>query len=302
MQSIVPSIGRVPLPNRNERPRPPTIQFRIGINLGDIVSDSDDIYGDGVNVAARLETLAPAGGICVSESVRDAAGNNTAIQFEDLGPQRLKNISRPVRAYLVARIAGKRAGSPTRIGLADQRAVRYCLSTDGASIAHTQVGAGYPLIVVGSWMTHLEIDWENPGWRQHISGLAKDYTVIRYDQRGNGMSDWHGIEISFDRMVDDPEAVIDCYRFEKVAIFGPSQAASVSIAYAQRRPDKPSHLILYGGYARGRRKRGNAESTAESEALVTLIRQGWGKRKSGVSSVHDLLVHARSNAGRGKLV
>jgi class 3 adenylate cyclase/pimeloyl-ACP methyl ester carboxylesterase len=254
----------------------PDIQFRIGINLGDIVSHDDDIYGDGVNVAARLESLAPAGGICVSASVRDAVGSNTVIQFEDLGPQRFKNITRPVRAYLVSRGASPGGRSPGRVGLADQSAVRYCMSPDGASIAHAQVGDGYPLIVGGSWMTHLELDWENPGWGHHIRDLAKVYTVIRYDQRGNGMSDWHGIELSFERMVDDLESVIDCYEFDKVAIFGPSQAASVSIAYTRRCPEKVSHLILYGGYARGRRRRGSPQAMAESEALVTLIRQGWG--------------------------
>jgi pimeloyl-ACP methyl ester carboxylesterase len=77
-------------------------------------------------------------------------------------------------------------------------------------------------------------------------------------------------------MVDDLERVIDCYDLEKVAIFGPSQAASVSIAYSVRHSDRVSHLILYGGYARGRRRRSNPEAAAESEALVTLIRQGWG--------------------------
>lgn len=89
------------------------------------------------------------------------------------------------------------------------------------------------------------------------------------------MSDWEGVDISFERMVDDLERVIDCYDFEKVAILGPSQAASVSIAYSVRHPGRVSHLILYGGYARGRRRRGNPEAAAESEALVTLIRQGW---------------------------
>ncbi len=255
----------------------PDIQFRIGINLGDIVSDDADIYGDGVNIAARLESIAPSGGVCVSESVRDATGTNTAVTFEDLGPQRLKNIKRPVHAFLISRLVSETAKSGSRIGLVDQSAVRYCLSPDGASIAHAQVGEGYPLILAGSWMTHLEKDWENPGWGPHLSHIARDFTIIRYDQRGNGMSDWDGVELSFERMVDDLESVIDCYDYEKVAIFGPSQAASVSVAYTLRHPDKVSHLILYGGYARGRLRRGNPESAAESKALVTLIRQGWGQ-------------------------
>lgn len=167
--------------------------------------------------------------------------------------------------------------SKVEIGLADQSPVRFCSSADGVSIAHTEVGEGYPLVAVGSWMSHLEEDWSNPTWKHYLSNLARDFTVIRYDQRGNGMSDWDNVDISFDKMADDLKAVIDCYDYEKVALFGPSQAASVSIAYAQRFPEKVSHLILFGAYARGRCKRGNPEGIEESNALVTLIRQSWGQ-------------------------
>src|SRR5882672_10375796 len=75
------------------------IELRIGINLGDIISDEHDIYGDGVNVAARLEALAAPGGICVSRVVRDQVRDKLAFVFEDLGEQQVKNIARPVRAY-----------------------------------------------------------------------------------------------------------------------------------------------------------------------------------------------------------
>jgi pimeloyl-ACP methyl ester carboxylesterase/DNA-binding winged helix-turn-helix (wHTH) protein len=170
-----------------------------------------------------------------------------------------------------------RVSSKVEIGLADQSPVRFCSSADGVSIAHAEVGEGYPLMAVGSWMSHLEEDWSNPTWRHYISHLARDFKVIRYDQRGNGMSDWDNVDISFNKMVDDLKAVIDCYGYEKVALFGPSQATSVSIAYAQQYPEKVSHLILHGAYARGRCKRGNPEGIEESKALVTLIRQSWGR-------------------------
>jgi pimeloyl-ACP methyl ester carboxylesterase len=91
------------------------------------------------------------------------------------------------------------------------------------------------------------------------------------------MSEWDNVDISFDKMVDDLEAVIDCYQFEKLAIFGASQAAAVSIAYSIKYPDRVSKLILFGGYPRGRCQRNDPESAAESEALVTLIRQSWGR-------------------------
>jgi len=77
------------------------IEFRIGINLGDIIIDGDDIFGDGVNVAARLETLADPGGICVSRVVRDQVRDKLAFGFEDMGEQQVKNIARPVRAHRI---------------------------------------------------------------------------------------------------------------------------------------------------------------------------------------------------------
>src|SRR6266481_6164966 len=86
------------------------IDFRIGINVGDIIIDSDDIYGDGVNVAARLQTLAEPGGICVSRVVRDQVLDKLSFRFEELGAQAVKNIARPVQAYRV----NWEAGAPTR--------------------------------------------------------------------------------------------------------------------------------------------------------------------------------------------
>ena len=77
------------------------IEFRIGVNLGDVIVDDDDLYGDGVNVAARLETVAKPGGVAVSQSVRDNVGNRLDLKFEDIGEQQLKNIEFPVRVYNV---------------------------------------------------------------------------------------------------------------------------------------------------------------------------------------------------------
>jgi adenylate cyclase len=75
------------------------LRFRIGVNLGDVIADGGDIYGDGVNIAARLEGLAPPGGICVSGTVRDHIGERLPYAFEDMGEQSVKNIARPVRVY-----------------------------------------------------------------------------------------------------------------------------------------------------------------------------------------------------------
>jgi pimeloyl-ACP methyl ester carboxylesterase len=106
------------------------------------------------------------------------------------------------------------------------------------------------------------------------------------------MSDWDNVDIFFNRMVEDLKTVIDSYDYEKVALFGSSQAASVSIAYAQQYPEKVSQLILYGGYARGRCKRGSPEDIEESKALVTLIRQSWGRDNPVARQIDDFTVHA----------
>ena len=78
------------------------IEFRIGINLGDIIVEDGDIFGDGVNVAARLESIAPIGGIAVSQSVRDHVGKRLDLAFEDMGERRLKNIEAPIRVYSIS--------------------------------------------------------------------------------------------------------------------------------------------------------------------------------------------------------
>lgn len=162
------------------------------------------------------------------------------------------------------------------IGLKDQSDIRYVASRDGTSIGHAAVGDGYPVVVAGSWLTHLTLSWEP----LHLEGrrlarLARHFRLIRYDQRGSGMSEWNA-QIEFDRMVEDLESVVESYPYEKVAIYARSQGAAVSMAYALRRPEKVSHLILQGAYARGRRRRGDKAAEAQSHAMVTLIREGWG--------------------------
>jgi len=163
------------------------------------------------------------------------------------------------------------------IGLDQQSPVRFCQASDGVSVAHAQVGSGPPLIMTGSWMTHLAEDWCGDDWSRLLSELARDFTLIRYDIRGNGMSDWDNVEITFDRLVEDLGLIIDAYDFEQVAIFGPSASSAVSIAYSLQHPERVSRLVLYGGYAQGKRRRGDQGEIAESEAMATLIRQAWGR-------------------------
>jgi pimeloyl-ACP methyl ester carboxylesterase len=155
--------------------------------------------------------------------------------------------------------------------------VRFCTASDGVRIAYSTIGHGPPIVRAGNWVTHLELDWGIATRRELVETLAQNRTVVRYDQRGNGLSDWDVDDISFDAFIDDLEAVIDDLGLDRFALFGQSQGAAVAAVYAARHPEKVSHLVMLGGFARGRRKRGLTSQTAESDALITLIREGWGK-------------------------
>lgn len=84
-----------------DMPASRALLYRIGVNLGDVIVEEDGIFGDGVNVAARLESIAEPGGICISSAVRDQVGDRLELVYEDLGDQNVKNISRPIRVYKV---------------------------------------------------------------------------------------------------------------------------------------------------------------------------------------------------------
>jgi pimeloyl-ACP methyl ester carboxylesterase len=130
----------------------------------------------------------------------------------------------------------------------------------------------------GNWMTHLEFDLESPIWRHLYRELAKDHTLIRYDARGNGLSDRTVDDISFDAFVSDLEVVRDAANLTRFALLGISQGCAVSIAYAVQHPERVSHLILYGGFAVGWNRRARTATQKEEDAaMLTLMRVGWGK-------------------------
>ncbi len=162
----------------------------------------------------------------------------------------------------------------------DGQRVRFCGSSDGAQIAFATTGSGYPFVRAGHWLTHLEHDWHSPIWRPFLNELGRRFQVTRYDQRGNGLSDWQVDDFSLDAFVDDLEAVVDAAGIDKFALYGTSQGAPIAIAYATRHPGRVSHLILHGGYVKGRLVRGPIEEREQGEALLTLIRHGWGKAGS----------------------
>lgn len=140
-----------------------------------------------------------------------------------------------------------------------QHQIHFCTASDGIRIAYAKVGEGPPLIKAANWLNHLQYDWESPIWSHLLRQLAAEYYLIRYDERGNGLSDWEVEDISFEAFVRDLESVIEATGVNRFALLGISQGCAASIAYAVRHPERVSHLVLYGGYARGRRKRASQQ-------------------------------------------
>jgi pimeloyl-ACP methyl ester carboxylesterase/DNA-binding CsgD family transcriptional regulator len=155
--------------------------------------------------------------------------------------------------------------------------IRYLRTGDGVQLAWAEAGTGPLLIKAANWMTHLEYDRESPVWRHWINFFTEHFHFVRHDERGCGMTDWNVGDLSFDRWVEDLESVVAAVSpREPFALLGMSQGAPVCVAYAVRHPERVSHLLLYGGYARGPFRRGDADQRLY-RALIDLTRLGWGK-------------------------
>jgi pimeloyl-ACP methyl ester carboxylesterase/DNA-binding CsgD family transcriptional regulator len=156
--------------------------------------------------------------------------------------------------------------------------IRFCRSPDGTRLAYAVHGRGAPLVRTATWLTHLEFDWESPLWRHWLEGLADGRLVLRYDERGCGLSDRDADDVSLDARLADLKAVIDAAGFERVALLGISQGGPVAVAFAARYPERISHLVLFATFARGRLMRDTSSSDREqAELMSSLIRMGWGQ-------------------------
>ena len=164
--------------------------------------------------------------------------------------------------------------------------IRFCAAPDGSRLAYAVTGRGPPLVRVATWLTHLERDWESPVWRHWVQRLSERHTLIRYDERGCGLSDAAIGDLSLETWVGDLEAVVDAAAPDRFSLLGVSQGAAVAVAYAARRPERVERMVLYGGYARGRRLRGQER---DEDALVAAIRAGWTMPESTFRHLFSML-------------
>lgn len=155
--------------------------------------------------------------------------------------------------------------------------VRFCPAPDGVQLAWEKTGKGAPLVRAAYWLTHLDHDWRSIIWRPWLDAFARDATLVRYDQRGCGLSDRDVADISFDAWLTDLETVVDAAGLARFTLLGMSQGAAIAVAYAVRHPERVARLVIYGGFAQGRRRRGQPEQDEEADLQERSIRLGWGR-------------------------
>jgi alpha/beta hydrolase fold/Adenylate and Guanylate cyclase catalytic domain len=236
------------------------IMYRVGVNLGDIVFDEGDVFGDGVNVASRLQGLSEPGGVSISDIVHQTIADRIGEPFRDMGSQRVKNISRLIRVWQW--LPGALADETELSELAPHQRVRFATTLDGVQIAWASIGEGPPVLKAPNWMNHLEYEWRSPVWGPLFAELARHCRLVRFDQRGNGLSDWEVEEISQDAMISDTATVAQAAGLERFALLGISQGCGFSIRYAVENTERVTCLVLLGGYLRGRLKRPDPDQSS----------------------------------------
>jgi len=208
-------------------------------------------------------------------AARSAIGDNGADQ------RLIKTIARKgIRFVGELREQGALVQSSVRAADVKHQDITFARSSDGVNLAIGRSGDGPVLLKTANWLNHLEFDWQSPIWSPLFSRLAERLCLVRYDGRGSGLADRDVEDISFDGFLRDLDAVTGTIKAERFALLGLSQGVAAAIAYAVKYPARVSKLILYGGYAQGRNKSGDASDREKGQALLALMRQGWGSEGS----------------------
>ena len=156
--------------------------------------------------------------------------------------------------------------------------IRFCTTADGTRLAYATVGSGPPLVRAAHWITHLDYDWQSPVWRHWLVGLGRRHTLVRYDERGCGLSDHDVDNFTLDAWVEDLETVVDDLGLDRFPLLGVSQGGAVAVAYAARHPERVSRLVLCGAYTQGRLRRATTDEQRREAALqFEMVRLGWGR-------------------------
>jgi DNA-binding winged helix-turn-helix (wHTH) protein/pimeloyl-ACP methyl ester carboxylesterase len=192
----------------------------------------------------------------------------------------------PVSTDTARAVAYERAG-----GAPVRQEIRFCVTDDNVCLAYAKVGNGHPIVKVADCFNHLDFEWDSPIWRHWVREFGSNFSLVRYDGRGSGLSDWEVEDVSFEAWIHDLERVVDTAGLDKFSLMGHSQGGAVAIAYAVRHPQRVSHLILWGGYARGAYHRDIPDAVEVRRALETLVQLNWGRTNpSFFQMVTDLYI------------
>jgi pimeloyl-ACP methyl ester carboxylesterase len=162
--------------------------------------------------------------------------------------------------------------------------IRFTKSSDGVRLAYAQSGSGETIVKAANWLSHLELDWQSPVWRHWFNFLSSAHTLLRYDARGCGLSDWSVSDLSLDAQVADLEAVVAAAGVDRFALLGISQGGAVAIEYACRHPERVSKLVLFGAFPYGWYKAGPT-TAQQARSLFGLIEAGWGQENPAFRQV-----------------
>ena len=252
---------------------PEPIILRAGIHAGDVTEEAGDIFGDAVNIAARLQAAAAPGGILISRLVCDLSGAEAYVRLRGEGIRDFKGIARPIEVLSVDfSAAGK---DRLRQSFERTQHIRYSQSRDGTNLAWCAAGEGPPVVKAPNWIGHLELDWHSPSAGPICTSVAQQHRLVRFDARLNGLSDWEAPSCTFEDFVDDLEAVFDASGIDRAPILAFSQGSAVAVAFAARRPERVSAIAMIGGFPVGRGRRTSAKEVARAQAMREMMATGW---------------------------
>ena len=206
--------------------------------------------------------------------LRKALGEHaTGQQYIETVPRVGYRFAAPVEALAPS---AQPSGSSAAPALKPRQEIRYCTTQDGVRLAYATTGSGPPLVKASNWLTHLDFEWGSPIWRHWYAELSRHHRLVRYDERGNGMSQRDVDDVSFDTWVRDLETVVDAAGLDRFPLLGISRGGSIAIAYAVKHPERVTHLVLYGAFPVGWKHSGMPEQIEARHALTSLVRLGWG--------------------------
>ena len=203
--------------------------------------------------------------------LRKALGEKaTGQQYIETVPRVGYRFAAPVDA------AVPQTGAPAPQPRRSRQEIRYCTTSDGVRLAYATAGNGPPLVKASNWLTHLDFEWGSPIWRHWYTALSRHHRLVRYDERGNGMSQRDVPDVSFDTWVRDLETVVDAAGLDRFPLLGISRGGAIAIAYAVKHPERVTQLVLYGAFAAGMKHVGTPQQLEARRALASLLRLGWG--------------------------